>query len=167
LFVIGGVGPNAQQTLQYNPDDNIWESLADIPTPREHLAAAEINGRIYAIGGRQGTRSLATVEVYDLLRDTWESFQDAPTARSGIAAAAIDDIVYVVGGEALDGSGRTYAELDLLDTVNQRWRSATPMPTPRHGLAAVSIGDMLYVPAGGRIAGLSVSDVVEVYVADP
>src|SRR5262249_25144446 len=36
----------------YDPAANKWTALAYVPTARDHLAAAALDGRIYAVGGR-------------------------------------------------------------------------------------------------------------------
>ena len=43
------------------------------------------------------------------------------------------------------------------------WSSAPDLPTKRHGLASAVLDGRWYVIGGGRAAGLSVSDVVEVF----
>jgi N-acetylneuraminic acid mutarotase len=127
------------------------------------LAAAAVEQRIYAIAGRDRGRNLDVVEVYDVAQDSWTELPPLPTARSGLAAAALGDQVFVTGGEALDGSGHTFDELEVFDMRTQTRRSAAPLPTSRHGLAAVAYDGRIYVLAGGPTAGLSVSQMNEVY----
>ncbi len=52
---------------QYDPQTNSWREWVPMPTPREHTAAATIDGKIYVAGGRQGflATNLRTLEVYD------------------------------------------------------------------------------------------------------
>jgi Kelch motif len=67
------------------------------------LAAAVIDGRLYAIGGRidgNYSRNLSTNESYDPATDRWEQRAPMPTARSGIAAAVLHGRIFVFGGEA-------------------------------------------------------------------
>lgn len=47
--MVGGVGPEARTTLVYDPATDVWSALSPIPTEREHLAAAALDGRIYAV----------------------------------------------------------------------------------------------------------------------
>jgi N-acetylneuraminic acid mutarotase len=164
LFVIGGVGSSPLMTLVYDATTNTWQQHTAIPTARDHLAAVEVNGRIYAIAGRHNGRNLNTVEAYAIAQDTWTTLPPLPTTRSGLAAAVLGSAIFVTGGEALDGSGRTYAQLEIFDTDTQRWRKGTPLPTSRHGLAAVAHQGRIYILAGGPTAGLSVSDKNEVYL---
>jgi hypothetical protein len=43
------------------------------------------------------------------------------------------------------------------------WSRAPDLPTKRHGLASAVVDGKWYVMGGGRAAGLSVSDIVEVF----
>jgi N-acetylneuraminic acid mutarotase len=72
------------------------------------LAAAAIDGRLYAVGGRidgNYSRNLASNEAYDPATKRWEQRAPMPTARSGIAAAVLEGRAFVFGGEAPARSG--------------------------------------------------------------
>ena len=78
-----------------------WTTEASMPTAREALAGAQVNGVVYDIGGANtngGFYTLATVEAYDPATDMWSSKAAMPTARYGLAAAAVNGIVYAIGG---------------------------------------------------------------------
>jgi N-acetylneuraminic acid mutarotase len=49
-----------------------WAPRAAIPTARERLGlAAAANGKLYAVGGYNGSSVVNTVEEYDPTIDTW------------------------------------------------------------------------------------------------
>src|SRR5207253_2843974 len=51
-----------------------WTALAPMPTARQEVAAAALDGRIFVIGGLgAGAEPVATVEVYDPGTDRWEA----------------------------------------------------------------------------------------------
>lgn len=117
LYVIGGVGEQPRVTLEYMPATDSWSRRAPMPSEREHLSAAEANGRIRVIGGRWVNRgNVNTVEEYDPASDAW--------------------------------------------------RAVAPLPTARHDLASAGLNGRLYVIAGGRTAGLSISDLTEIFVPE-
>jgi N-acetylneuraminic acid mutarotase len=63
-FPITGLGANFLNTVQiYNPSSNAWSTAAAMLTPRDNLAAADVNGLIYAIGG-YNNNPLNAVEQY-------------------------------------------------------------------------------------------------------
>ena len=56
IYAVGGNDPTGgiafNTLLAYNPQtDSSWTVLAPMPTPRFNLAAAAVNGKIYAMGG--------------------------------------------------------------------------------------------------------------------
>jgi len=76
----------------------MWSALAPLPDDRELLAAAVVNGRLYAVGGRNFPVTVGTLEVYDPVTDTWSTKASMPTARGSVAAGVINDKLYAVGG---------------------------------------------------------------------
>jgi Kelch motif len=66
LYVAGGVGPDSKVLWIYDPAADRWDAArAALPTQREHLTVAALEGKLYAVGGRWGDRgNLATVEIY-------------------------------------------------------------------------------------------------------
>lgn len=147
----------------YDPGTNTWTRLAPMPTGRNHLAAAVVDGRIHAVGGRVGNSFTLTVhEVFDPSTGVWVSGPPIPTGRSGIAAAALDGRLYVFGGETIGTVERTFDEVERYDPLNQSWFALPRMPTPRHGLGAAVVDGRIYVMAGGPLPGFAFSAVNEV-----
>jgi N-acetylneuraminic acid mutarotase len=144
-----------------------WVRQTYIPTPRDHLGAAAIGFRLYAIGGRTNfdfARNLDSNEEYNIQSREWTTRAPMPTARSGIAAAAIGGRIFVFGGESPDG---TFDENEAYDPETDTWATMAPMPTARHGLGAAVVGDTIYVIGGGPEPGLSVTGANEAYTPPP
>ena len=134
-----------------------------MPTPRDHIAVAVTDEKIYVFGGRLGTfaRNLATTEEYHPGSDSWTPRAPLPTARSGIAAGTFQGLIYVFGGEAVEG---TFDENERYNPGADAWATAPPMPTARHGLGAAVLGNRIYVMAGGTTPGGSSSGLNEVFI---
>jgi non-specific serine/threonine protein kinase len=130
------------------------------PTPREHLAAAALRGRVVALGGRRAgyDTNLRTVESYDPATRRWSTLPPLPAARGGTGAAAIAGRIVSVGGEEPAG---TIAPVYSLVAGSGRWTTLPPLPTPRHGLGVVALGGRVWAVAGGPRPGLDVSGAVE------
>jgi Kelch motif len=130
------------------------------PRPREHLAAATLRGRVYAIGGRLAgyDTNLATVESYNPGTNRWERLPDLPDPRGGTGAAAVGGRIVSVGGESPPGTNRT---VWALPRAARRWVQLPDLPTPRHGLGVVAFGGRVWAIAGGPQPGLTVSGAVE------
>ena len=72
-----------------------------MPTARLFLAAAEVGGKIYAIGGNDDNGvNLSVVEEYDPASNTWATKAPMPTGRPGLAAASVGGKIYAIDGYA-------------------------------------------------------------------
>ena len=80
--------------------DTIWSELAVLPATNSEIAVAEIDGRIYVIGGYPSTRVYVdTVEVYDSQTDQWWFGNPVPQPLHHTVAASVGGRLYVIGGE--------------------------------------------------------------------
>jgi N-acetylneuraminic acid mutarotase len=137
----------------YDPAADAWTRLAPMPTPRNHLGAAVIAGKVHVVGGRVGgNMELTTHEIYDPAAGTWTAGPPVPTGRSGIAVVAHRGLIYVFGGET---SSRTFDDAERFDPTTGGWERLPPMPTARHGLGAASFGEAIHVLSGGPRPGLA------------
>ena len=160
LYVIGGIGQEPASVLEYSPSLDKWlVKNTNMPTLREHHAAAVSNGMIYVFSGRWEGENVQSVEAYDPLNDLWQSKAPIPTKRSGLAACAVNDTIYVLGGELPGVFATNERYLVTLDL----WERSEPMPTARHGLAVAHVDRKIYAIGGGLVAGLLATGVVEVF----
>ena len=72
LYVIGGftksflsVWHPVATVYRYDPRKDKWTELASMPTARGALGVTTFHGRLYAIGGFDGTENPSAVEVFD------------------------------------------------------------------------------------------------------
>ena len=109
-----------------------------MPTPRFGSSIAEVDGKLFVIGGSQSDDRLATVEVYDPATDSWTPRAEMPTARKNTAAAVVNGIIYVFGGTQIKCSG-SITTTEAYDPETDTWTTKQDMPTARIGLAAVPL----------------------------
>ena len=84
-----------------------------MPQGQAGLAAASVNGNLYAFGGEyfdNGGGVYPEAWAYDPSADAWSSIPDMPHPRHGLGAVTIDDEIYVIGG-ALEASGNQTSPL--------------------------------------------------------
>jgi N-acetylneuraminic acid mutarotase len=141
---------------EYNPATNQWRSRAPMPTPRNHLLAAAVKGKIYAIGGRLGSAMITmaddtdVIEEYDPVKDQWANKGRAPVRRSGIAGGAWNGRIYVAGGEYQDWEGaKAFWAVQSFDPATSQWTNLPKMQLAHHGFASGFIGNTLHVAGGG------------------
>ena len=101
MYAIGGDdGSDILASVEeYDPETDTWSTVSSLSTARERLAAAEANGLVYAIGGRDSDLdTLASVEEYDPETDTWSTVASLSTGRERPVAAEAGGLVYAIGG---------------------------------------------------------------------
>ena len=158
IYYAGGLNNgNAVKWLDvYDPEANTWTALPDMPTARDHFHAAVLDGKLWAIGGRNvQIGSTTTVnEAYSFASNTWSSagqHAPLPTPRGGYAVGTQGDEVFVIGGE---DATKAHGTVEAYNVETNQWRTVvTPMPVPRHGIQAAKCNGGLYVAAGGTAPG--------------
>lgn len=130
-----------------------WQTLAPMPSTRQELATAVLNGKIYVIGGyNAGGGSTNTVEVYDPNMNTWASASPIPVVNNHNSAAVAAGKLHSFGGV----SSQTF----VYNEATNSWSAVASMNFQHGETAAVGVlNDKIYV-AGG--AGASLRE-LEVY----
>jgi N-acetylneuraminic acid mutarotase len=162
ILAIGGVegdccneGFNVLDTVEgFRPGDAAFHPVTALPAPRDGLAAVRgADGRIYALGGREGEGGppLATVYAYLPGANAWRAVAPLPGPRTGLAAAAgRDGRIYAIGGS---NAGAALASVVAYDPRRKRWAPVASMHHPRTRLAAATGGDGRIYAIGGDGAG--------------
>lgn len=123
LHVFGGQNLDYKALCEMEVYDCLrdqWESGASLRIPRRNCASAELEGRIYSIGGFDGSRIISTVEAYDCRLKSWMQIEPLPTPRSSASACAQGGKVWVLGGT----TGSRLRTVDVFDPRAGRWESS-------------------------------------------
>jgi len=152
LFVVGGQcsatdddGGSLASAEVFDPSLGIWSSLPPMMTARHNFACAAVGGRLYVIGGDDGTEALAAAEVFIPGSDTWEWCPPMPTPRFYAQSAVIGEKIYVVGGD--DGT-TAFSCLEAFDTSTNTWETLADMATPRFGFQVTVCDGKLFAIGG-------------------
>jgi len=97
-----------------------WESGASLKFPRRNCAATELDGRIYSIGGFDGSKIINSVEAYDGRLKSWMLLEPLPTPRSSAMACAQGGKIWVMGGTC----GTRLKTVDIFDPRANRWETS-------------------------------------------
>jgi len=143
-----------------------WRTLIPMPTPRSEVAVAEVNGKIYVVGGFEADGSpSATVEVYDPVTDTWDEIEPLPEPRHHAAATGVGaTFLYVFGGFGT-GFDDPKATVYRYDPFIPAWQERAPLPTARGGHAVAPAacpqltGACIYAIGGSSRGGRNVESV--------
>ncbi|MBI4422444.1 MAG: fibronectin type III domain-containing protein, partial [Elusimicrobia bacterium] len=126
-----------------------WTARADLPTARTELALAAVGGKVYALGGHNGSY-LAVNQEYDPATNAWTTRAAMANARAALGAAVVGGKLYAVGGW---NGGANLAVNEEYDPAADAWTPRASMPTPRDSLAAAALGGKLYA-LGGYAGGV-------------
>ena len=161
---IGGTTHNDGQNvaMEYDPTLDSWRLLAPMKAGRGSVGVAALDGKIYAIGGRDPTgATVATNEVYDPSTNRWKVLAPLPRARDHLAVGVLNGKIHVAGGRFGASSDRTNLH-DVYDPASDSWTSAPPLPTPRSGLAGI-VYKGLFMVLGGEMPGVGTNAENEAY----
>src|SRR5436190_312429 len=79
--------------------DAVWRDLARMPSMRQEISTAVLDGKIFAIAGFDSSgMSSDIVEIYDPETDKWSSTAGLPLATNHNAAAVAAGKLYAFGG---------------------------------------------------------------------
>ncbi len=149
LVVVGG--QNAKQLVPETEvfDGSSWHDAANMPTPREHLAAVSDGTYVYVVGGRflSSDKNSAAFERFDPQSGTWTKLVDMPTPRGSYGAAFIDGRILAVGGEE---PTQVVGVAEMYDIADGTWTTLRPMPTPRHAEVVATVGNTVYCIGGAN-----------------
>uniref|UniRef100_A0A8C2I3W9 Influenza virus NS1A binding protein a n=1 Tax=Cyprinus carpio TaxID=7962 RepID=A0A8C2I3W9_CYPCA len=102
LYVVGGSDPCGQKGLKncdvFDPVSKAWTSCAPLNIKRHQAAVCELDGKLFVVGGFDGSHALRCVEMYDPARNEWRMLGSMNSPRSNAGAAVLGDIIYAVGG---------------------------------------------------------------------
>lgn len=146
--------------------ENMWTSKASMQEARGSFEVAIVNGKIYAIGGSNGTFPngtsifVGTNEEYDPIANKWTFKKPMPTARTPFCIVELQNKIYCIGGRL---------NYDIITGVNEAynppadiWETKASMPTPRGSFVVVAFQNKVYC-IGGYLSNGSITGINEVY----
>jgi N-acetylneuraminic acid mutarotase len=132
-------------TYSYDPANQEWERLPDVPTPLGYPASTTLNNTLFVLGGYTGHH--INRDVFALTKErnkyVWKNVGDLPVDRIFSGAVSVGKDIYLVGGstqfEPLDASGTCCTSstatnsLLVFDTTNpsKGWCELNPYPGAR------------------------------------
>jgi len=188
FYVFGGLAPGwtpMGMVYEYDPDADSWTKKKNMPLASHHVALAELNGKIYVMGGfvkpAKGPTAWVPIDnawEYDPVKDTWRALAPLPTKRGSPNAAAVGGKIYVIGGASMHPGSketavhparphRALGTNEVYDPKTNTWESRQSMPTARNHAAVGVVDNKIYI-IGGRVGAALITrasntDIVEEY----
>ncbi|RBP25695.1 N-acetylneuraminic acid mutarotase [Marinobacter pelagius] len=139
-----------------------WASKAPAPIAVLDASGAEVDGKMYAVGGKNSSGHLNTLFIYDPVSDSWSQGANLPgEAVENPAAVSLNGKLYVFGGSTGPFSGAVNNAAVYNPSTNS-WTVLADMPTARGGVTAQALNGLIYVIGGMSDQGASLNE-VEVY----
>jgi len=164
IYIFGGKssGGVTNSAERYNPDLDVWESLAAKPTGVEDVSAAVVGGRIFVPGGKLPSGQVTNIlEIYNPREDQWTRGKDLPEPISGYAIVSYEGKLYLFGG----WNGKSFlSSVYEYDPDVDQWNRKSDMSRGRAYASAIAVGSKIYLIGG--LDGTEALDLNQVYSPD-
>src|SRR5256885_1060398 len=161
----GGGGPPRAAARLFDPATDTFRALDPMSTQRARRTATLLrDGRVLMVGGTDGSKPLASLEVYDPSTRTFSRASSALVlARQDHTATLLPDGRVLVAGGSNSSAVLNFAE--LYDPTASTVSPAGPLNVPRTLASAALLLDGTVLVAGGQTTTGEDLDSAEVYDA--
>ena len=161
LYAVGGKESSESITRSvevYSLLDNKWTEATGMIVRRQQLGVGVLDGKVYAVGGSDGSLRLSSVECFDPATNFWSFVAPMGTCRSGVGVGVLGGAMCAAGGY----DGRSCLNtVERFDPDKNLWSNIAHMST-RRSFPGVAVYDgQLYVFGGND--GTSFLSIVERY----
>lgn len=161
LYAVGGKESSESITRSvevYCMYDNEWKEATGMIVRRQQLGVGVLDGKVYAVGGSDGSLRLSSVECFDPASNFWSFVAPMGTCRSGVGVGVLGGAMCAAGGY----DGRSCLNtVERFDPDKNLWSPIAHMSTRRSFPGVAVYNDRLYVFGGND--GTSFLNVVESY----
>ncbi len=166
IYVIGGQHKRGDSvystntTEVFDPVADRWSPGVNMPTARR-CTAVVVDDFVMVLGGREGNRRVATVEVMNPREKVWRRLPDLTERRSPSAVVWLGHRLFLFGDQ---DTGRRQLTYDLRSKQLEPY----PMPFPDGDFAtAVAHQGRIYVVGGANLFAKTVNAAIQVFDAIP
>jgi len=162
IYLIGGnengMHEGSNTTIEYDPQQNLWVTRTDMPTPRSWTTSCVLEDKIWVIGGYEtlwcdGDISgvMDVVELYDPIGDYWLNGTNLPYSASQIVCSKsnlTNSIILFGGRHQYDPLKRN--EITKWNSISGEWNAQETMPKAISGHSVSTFNNKFYI-FGGQI----------------
>ncbi|MFT4344188.1 MAG: Kelch repeat-containing protein [Candidatus Woesearchaeota archaeon] len=158
IYFGGGFEPEGITSslfIKYNPHNNNFTQLQNIPIGLHHTSIAYLNGKIYLAGGWENLSYEATnyFYKYNTKNNTWTKKEEMPYARAAHRVIPYNNSIYVIGGVGES------PETILKYTINEnRWKEVIDLPVKKEHHTVEIYNKKIYI-VSGRWNGRNIASV--------
>ncbi|XP_047457960.1 kelch-like protein 9 [Mugil cephalus] len=159
LFIVGGQstydtkGKTAiDSAYRYDPRFDKWLQIASLNEKRTFFHLSALKGKLFAVGGRNASGEIDTVECYNLKKNEWTFVANMVEPHYGHAGTVHGDLMYISGGITRDTFQK---ELWCYNPADDTWSRRADMTELRGLHCMCTVEDRLYVMGGNHFRGSS------------
>lgn len=149
VYCVGGYQQHSLGALECLCPPHRWFRLTELSCPRSGLGAAFVNGKLYAVGGRNNSPDknydCALVDCYDPVNNAWHSCTEMSVPRNRVGVVVLDGLLYAVGGSY---STQHHKSVERYDPGEDCWTTVAPMSCARIGVGVAVVRRILYAVGG-------------------
>jgi uncharacterized repeat protein (TIGR01451 family) len=152
-YLLGGFdasGNTANQVFLYDAAQDVWKARANLPTALANASAACYQGRIYLLGGYNGSTVVDQMNIYDISTNAWRTvLHGLPSARMGAALGLWQGKLYLAGGVTSETPSPIITKtLNIYDIASDNWTKGSPVPQPVSFAGYAQSGGELFLAGG-------------------
>lgn len=122
-----------------------WTDITDYPANVMDNSVVTLDGKVYSIGGGNGSASTTKNYAYDPVAQTWTGIADLPGARNAMTVGVVSGKIVATGGWASAGpDSATW----VYDPAADSWTEVADNPAPRSAAGQAVVGGKLYAVGG-------------------
>jgi hypothetical protein len=173
FYLFGGFTDDLQAANQvdvYDPANDSWARLKDMPTRLTHLNPAIDGNTIWFAGGFKGKHpGPVTNEVwkYDVTSDSWTPGPMLPEPRAGGGLAIVGRALHYFGGYKADRNTDAGDHWSLVLDGQATWQREADLPNPRGHVSAAVLEGKIYALGGDHGHDVTQIDLKYCHQFDP
>lgn len=148
-----------KSTFNVTTGSGTWANNTPLSVGMAEVGVAELDGKIYAVGGTEQEGSAppnwaSTLNMmYDPAQNTWQKQAPLPHLLSHAGVAAMDGKLYAIGGFTTPVHIGPQNLAFVYDPKTNQWSALPEISSPRGSVAAAAVGGKLHI-FGGRISNI-------------
>ena len=142
------------------PSADPWTTVADYPVSISNNAMDAGGGKVYSVGGFDGSQDVSSGYAYDPVTLSWSPIADMSETREAPSLGFVGGQLVVTGG--WDSSANPAPSTEVYDPASNSWAPAADNPVPHAGSGHAVLDGRLYVVGGCDAVACGSTD-VQVY----